>query len=95
MYVQDVIQNDIIWNNKWIIRLWRFNCANIWYDWVKSESVYTFCTLEATDAILKWLELRLQIGSQNGVGLKIGDSLEDMSTRQITYHFSNIMMHCV
>jgi len=51
---------------------------------------YTFCTPEATDAILKWLVLRLQICSQNGIELKYEDSLWDLSTRQITYHFSNI-----
>lgn len=51
---------------------------------------YTFCTPEAADAILKWLVLRLQICSQNGIELKLEDSLWDLSTRQITYHFSNI-----
>ncbi|WP_296883481.1 hypothetical protein [uncultured Methanobrevibacter sp.] len=34
--------------------------------------------------------LRLQICSQNGIELKLEDSLGDLSTRQITYHFSEI-----
>lgn len=54
------------------------------------KQYYTFCTPEAVEAILKWLVLRIQICSQHGVELKLEDSLWDLSTRQITYHFSNL-----
>lgn len=55
-----------------------------------SKKYYTFCTSEATNAILEWLQLRLKICEENEEELTFEDSLWDLSIRQITYHLSNI-----
>lgn len=55
-----------------------------------SKWYYTFCTPEATTAILEWLLLKLEICEANDEELTMEDSLWGLSTRQMTYHFSNI-----
>ena len=54
------------------------------------KKYYTFCTPEAANAILEWLQLRMKICDENDEELTFEDSLWDLSTRQITYHFNNI-----
>ena len=54
------------------------------------KQYYTFCTPEATNAILEWLELRLLLCEEEGTELKFEDSLWDLTQRQISYHLKNI-----
>lgn len=54
------------------------------------KKYFTFSTPEATQAIVKWLMIRLEICRENGEELKMEDSLWDWTTRQITYRFSII-----
>lgn len=54
------------------------------------KNYYTFCTPEASHAIVEWLLLRLEICEATGEELTFEDKLWDLSTRQITYHFTNI-----
>ena len=51
---------------------------------------YTFCTPEATDAIIKWLILRLERAKIKKEELSFDDKLWGMKSRKITYHFTNI-----
>ena len=51
---------------------------------------YTYCTPEATHAIVEWLQLRLRICEENEEELTFESSLWDLSPRKITYHFSRI-----
>jgi len=51
---------------------------------------YTFCTPEATNAILEWLLLRLEICEENDEELTMESSVWDLTPRQITYHFNRI-----
>lgn len=55
-----------------------------------SKKYYTFCTPEAANAIIEWLQLRLKINEESETELTMEDSLWDLSKRQITYHFANI-----
>lgn len=55
-----------------------------------SKKYYTFCTPEAANAILEWLELRLLLCEEEGTELKFGDSLWDLNQRQISYHLKHI-----
>jgi len=55
-----------------------------------SKKYYTFCTPEAANAIIEWLQLRLKICNENEEELTMEDSLWGLSKRQITYHFANI-----
>jgi hypothetical protein len=54
------------------------------------KKYYTFCTPEASHQIIEWLLLRLDICEANDEELSLEDSLWDLSTRQITYHFNII-----
>lgn len=54
------------------------------------KQYYTFCTPEATHSICEWLLLRLDIAEEKGEQLNFEDSLWDLTTRQMTYHFTNI-----
>lgn len=54
------------------------------------KQYYTFCTPEAANAILEWLELRLLLCEEEGTELKFGDSLWDLNQRQISYHLKHI-----
>ena len=56
----------------------------------KNKNYYTFCTPEASHAILEWLMLRLKTYEDTEEELTLEDSLWDLSERQITYHFTNI-----
>ena len=51
---------------------------------------YTFCTPEATNAIIKWLLLRLEKAKISKKELTLDDTLWGLTTRQITYHLSNL-----
>ena len=51
---------------------------------------YTFCTPETTDAIIKWLILRLEKAKIKNKELSFNDKLWGLRPRQITYHFTNI-----
>lgn len=55
-----------------------------------SKKYYTFCTPEATNAILEWLQLRMKMCREHDEELHFEDSLWDLTQRQITYHLSNI-----
>ena len=58
---------------------------------VKTQKKYvTFCTPEATHAILEWLMFRLEMANAQNEELSLDDSLWDWSVRQITYHFARI-----
>lgn len=54
------------------------------------KQYYTFCTPEATDAIINWLKLRMEIAEEHGEEISFDDSLWDLTIRQITYHFTTI-----
>jgi len=54
------------------------------------KKYYTFCTPEAANAIVEWLQLKLKINEENDNELSMEDSLWDLSQRQITYHLANI-----
>ena len=54
------------------------------------KKYYTFCTPEATDAILEWLLLRLKICEEKDEELSFEDKLWDLEPRQIAYHFQHI-----
>ena len=54
------------------------------------KKYYTFCTPECTDAIVDWLELRLQMAEQNNETILLTDSLWNLSQRKITYHLQHI-----
>lgn len=51
---------------------------------------YTFCTPEASDAIIRWLVLRLETANINNEELSLNDKLWGLRPRQITYHFTNL-----
>ena len=55
-----------------------------------SKKYYTFCTPEATNAIVEWLQLRLKICEDHEETLTMEDSLWGLSKRQISYHFANL-----
>lgn len=55
-----------------------------------NKPYYTFCTPEATEAIIEWLLLKLQIAEQNDEEVKLEDTVWGLTTRQITYHFNII-----
>ncbi len=54
------------------------------------KQYYTFCTPEAANAILEWLELRLLLCEEEGTELKFENSLWDLNQRQISYHLKHI-----
>ena len=54
------------------------------------KKYYTFCTPEASHKIIEWLLLRLEIAETKEEPLSPTDSLWDLTTRQMTYHFNNI-----
>ncbi len=54
------------------------------------KKYYTFCTPECADAIVDWLELRLQIAEQHNETVELSDTLWDLSQRQITYYLQHI-----
>ena len=54
------------------------------------KKYYTFCTPQATEAILEWLQLRLIMCEEKGEELTLDDTLWGWSPRQITYHFTRI-----
>lgn len=54
------------------------------------KKYYTFCTPEASRAIVEWLMLRLEICNANDKELSMEDSLWDLTTRQISYHMQNV-----
>ena len=56
----------------------------------KNKNYYTFCTPEASHAILEWLMLRLKTYEDKEEDLSFEDSLWGLSERQITYYFTNI-----
>lgn len=56
----------------------------------KTKNYYTFCTPEASHAILEWLMLRLKVYEDKEDDLTMEDPLWNLSERQITYHFTNI-----
>ena len=50
----------------------------------------SFCTPEATNAIIKWLLLRLEKAKISKKEITLNDTLWGLTTRQITYHLSNL-----
>ena len=54
------------------------------------KSYYTFCTPEATNAIIEWLILKNEILEENGEKLTLEDSVWDLTPRQMNYHFQII-----
>lgn len=54
------------------------------------KKYYTFCTPEATHKIIEWSLLRIDICETKEEELSLEESLWDLTTRQITYHFNNI-----
>ena len=54
-----------------------------------NKRYYTYCTPEATQAIVEWLQLRLKM-AENPEELTYETSLWGLTPRQITYHFTNI-----
>ena len=55
-----------------------------------SKKYSTFCTPEATHAILEWLLFRIDILEAKNEELSLDDSLWGWSVRQITYHFTRL-----
>lgn len=54
------------------------------------KSYYTFCTPEATNAIVEWLLLKNELLEENGEKLTLDESVWDLSPRQMNYHFQII-----
>lgn len=54
------------------------------------KSYYTFCTPEATNAMVEWLLLKNDILEENGEKLTMEDSIWDLTPRQMNYHFQII-----
>lgn len=55
-----------------------------------NKRYYTFCTPECTNAIIEWLQLRLQLADENEEIISLDDSLWDLTPRQINYYFSSV-----
>ena len=55
-----------------------------------SKKYYTFCTPEATHAILEWLQLRMKMCEEHDEELHFEDSLWDLTQRQISYHLQHV-----
>lgn len=54
------------------------------------KSYYTFCTPEATNAIVEWLLLKSELLEENGEKLSWEETIWDLSPRQMNYHFQII-----
>ena len=55
-----------------------------------SKKYYTFCTPEAANAIIEWLQLRIKVCEVHGEELTMEDSLWGLTKRQISSQFAKL-----